>query len=260
MPFPELIRQRVKERAAFTCCWCRNPMNKVEVHHIVPSAQGGPDTEENAAPLCGSCHDLFGQNPALPKEIIGRRDYWYERCSRGPEFLWPVAFDVPLLLFADELPVVESFGPDKGIRLTDRPQSDAARPPSLYLSIYYRTSRYFGNGAPGSEKWLYLQADMRPALNLRIHVKAANRRDTAETLGFLAGTNSGWVLNGFTMGRLDRSSDDVMELWRENDEARLMISTFAPTNAGISIHARLSSVAAQAFAEYLRSVGFDRWR
>lgn len=259
MPFPESIRQRVKERAAFTCCWCRNPLNKVDVHHIIPSAEDGPDTEENAAPLCGSCHDLYGPNPLLRKEIISRRNNWYERCANGPEYLWPIAFDVPLLEHATEMPVVENIGVHKGLRLTDRSVADPQRPPALYLTTYFRTSRYYRNGEPGHEKWLSIQADMRPAMNLRIHVRAVNRRDTQETLAFLAGANSGWVLHSYTMGRLDRSPEDVLELWRESDEKRLLISTFSPTGAGVSVHARLSTVTAQALADYLHSVGFDQW-
>ncbi len=259
MPFPEPIRQRVKERAAFTCCWCRNPMNKVEVHHIIPAAEGGPDTEDNAAPLCGTCHDLFGQNPGLRKEMISRRNDWYERCARGPEFLWPIAFDVPLLEHVTAIPVVESIGPYSGIRLTDRSVTDPNRPPSLYLSIYFRTSRLFGDRAPGTEKWLYLQGDMRPALNVRIHVRALNRRDTEEIMKYLRGENAGWTLRGYSVGRPDRSSDDVFELWRENDDNRLMISTFSPTNAGISVHARVSSVAVRALFDYLQMVGFANW-
>ena len=73
----------VKQKADFTCCWCKDRRNKVEIHHIVPQSQRGPDTEENAAPLCGSCHVLYGNNPDLRKEIRDRRDYWYERCATG---------------------------------------------------------------------------------------------------------------------------------------------------------------------------------
>lgn len=49
----------------------------MDVHHIIPESDEGPDTEDNAAPLCGSCHDLYGNNPDLQKEIRSRRDHWY---------------------------------------------------------------------------------------------------------------------------------------------------------------------------------------
>lgn len=80
MAFSESAKLNVKRKAHFTCCWCRDRRNKVEVHHIIPQAQGGSDDEGNAAPLCGSCHDLYGGNPDLGKEIRQRRDQWYEIC------------------------------------------------------------------------------------------------------------------------------------------------------------------------------------
>lgn len=86
MPFSEDIKLEVKKKANFTCCWCQNIHNKVEIHHIIPQAKNGPDTEENAAPLCGNCHTLYGDNLALRKEIRQRRDHWYERCSKMVNF------------------------------------------------------------------------------------------------------------------------------------------------------------------------------
>src|SRR5258708_27160870 len=97
MCFPEAIRLKVQKHANFTCCWCNNRQNKVEVHHIIPRAEQGPDTEENAAPLCGSCHTLYGGNPELRKEIKLRRDHWYEICQKQLEFAWSPSLQIPLL-------------------------------------------------------------------------------------------------------------------------------------------------------------------
>ena len=80
MPFSDALKLKVKERANFTCCWCNNRVNKVQIHHIIPQEDGGPDIEDNAAPLCGTCHDLYGGNPNLRKEIRQRRDAWYRKC------------------------------------------------------------------------------------------------------------------------------------------------------------------------------------
>lgn len=82
MAFSEAAKLNVKENADFTCCWCRDLRNKVEIHHIIPQADGGSDDEDNAAPLCGSCHNLLGGNPDLRKEIRQRRNQWYELCSK----------------------------------------------------------------------------------------------------------------------------------------------------------------------------------
>lgn len=66
------------------CCVCRAV--GIEVHHIVPLADGGPDELENAAPLCPSCHETYGANPQKRKFIRESRDLWYEICERrsGP--------------------------------------------------------------------------------------------------------------------------------------------------------------------------------
>ena len=76
MAFSEKIKERVKRKAFFRCVICQEEF--VEVHHIVPQEEGGADTEENAAPLCARCHDLYGGNPNKRKQIRQMRDYWYE--------------------------------------------------------------------------------------------------------------------------------------------------------------------------------------
>ena len=54
----------------------------LEVHHIVPEAEGGPDSEDNAAPLCPTCHRTLGGNPELRSRIREMRDSWYKTCER----------------------------------------------------------------------------------------------------------------------------------------------------------------------------------
>ena len=80
MAFSEKVKLQAKQRANFCCVICHQPF--VDVHHIVPQSDGGPDTIENAAPLCGSCHDLFGGNPDKRKQIREMRDFWYEVCEK----------------------------------------------------------------------------------------------------------------------------------------------------------------------------------
>jgi hypothetical protein len=38
------------------CCLCRK-RHRVQVHHIVPEAEGGTDDVDNGIPLCPNCHD-----------------------------------------------------------------------------------------------------------------------------------------------------------------------------------------------------------
>jgi hypothetical protein len=53
----------------------------VEVHHIAPQEDEGSDEEDNAAPLCASCHEIYGANPTKRKFIREARDWWYETCA-----------------------------------------------------------------------------------------------------------------------------------------------------------------------------------
>lgn len=76
MAFSEKLKELVKQKSFFRCVICHQPF--VEVHHIVPKAEGGEDTEDNAAPLCASCHDLYGANPTKRKQIKQMRDHWYK--------------------------------------------------------------------------------------------------------------------------------------------------------------------------------------
>jgi len=80
MAFSEKLKKKVKEKAGFKCCRCQSI--GVDVHHIVPEVEGGPDIEENAAPLCPNCHDYYGDNPKKRKEIRQMRDWWYKQVER----------------------------------------------------------------------------------------------------------------------------------------------------------------------------------
>jgi len=80
MAFNEQQKLVVKQRANFRCCLCPNLY--VEVHHIIPEAEGGPNSEDNAAPLCPYCHETFGSNPTKRNYIKQARDSWYEICEK----------------------------------------------------------------------------------------------------------------------------------------------------------------------------------
>ncbi|MGD0105543.1 MAG: HNH endonuclease signature motif containing protein [Rhodopila sp.] len=67
MAFPERLKLAVKKRADFRCCLCHTLY--VEIHHITPQQEGGPDDEDNAAPLCPTCHETYGANPEKRKFI-----------------------------------------------------------------------------------------------------------------------------------------------------------------------------------------------
>lgn len=258
MAFSEAIKGAVKRKANHTCCWCQVRQNKVDVHHIIPQAQGGSDDEDNAAPLCGSCHDLYGNNPDLRKEIRSRRDQWYEICSKilNPLFGWPIGLDVPLLEFATRTDPTRSIN-TPGIQLTDKEPTDLNNPPLLYLSIVFKESRYFGDPVPSeNEKWLYCEANMRFAFNLRIQVQAWNNRDVGALMECLRGDRSAYNLQGPRPS--NDHAGDYFYIGQEDNEYRLIMSTFTATNASISVHARLSQEVAGMLADYLVEGGFSR--
>mgnify|MGYP000091049970 CR=1 FL=1 len=80
MAFSEKTKRTIRERSAFRCCICHKPF--VEIHHIIPQSEGGSDEIKNAAPLCSSCHDLYGGNPEKRKTIQQMRDNWFKIIER----------------------------------------------------------------------------------------------------------------------------------------------------------------------------------
>ena len=80
MSFSENVKLEAKKRSAFRCCVCHKPF--VEIHHIIPQSESGPDTLDNAATLCSSCHDLYGGNPDKRKIIKQMRDHWWDLMSK----------------------------------------------------------------------------------------------------------------------------------------------------------------------------------
>ena len=81
MPFPEAVKRQAKEKAHYQCVLCRTPWF-LDVHHVMPEAEGGPDSLENAAPLCPNCHTWFGHDPAKRTQVRTIRDWWWDRCAQ----------------------------------------------------------------------------------------------------------------------------------------------------------------------------------
>ncbi len=92
MAFSEKIINQVKEIADFMCCRCKHI--SFEVHHIIPLKDDGPDTLNNAAPLCPNCHADFGDNSLKRKEITQMRDLWYKRVKEKYNQQPPINYGV----------------------------------------------------------------------------------------------------------------------------------------------------------------------
>lgn len=66
--------EKVRKAAEFKCCVCRS-RPCFHTHHLDP--EGGNDFD-NAAPLCVTCHDLYGKDPLKQKFIRQARNDLYK--------------------------------------------------------------------------------------------------------------------------------------------------------------------------------------
>lgn len=57
-PTPEKLRHRlIFDRAGQECEWCEKQYDHLQVHHIEPRREGGPNKPENLIVLCPNCHE-----------------------------------------------------------------------------------------------------------------------------------------------------------------------------------------------------------
>jgi len=93
MPFSDSIKEEALVKSRRCCCLCNDFAGVyVNVHHIVPEGEGGPNTLENAIVLCLKCHGEVGHyNNAHPignkyskDELKKQRDIWWKWCEDNP--------------------------------------------------------------------------------------------------------------------------------------------------------------------------------
>jgi hypothetical protein len=97
------------------CCICHRYCGaKIETDHIVPKADGGDNSIDNALPVCFDCHaEAHAFNPSHPKgrpftpnELRGHKEQWLRICQERPEIFLDATRDVdvgPLQGLLDEL-------------------------------------------------------------------------------------------------------------------------------------------------------------
>ena len=92
MAFPAKVSKEVLKACGRCCSIChRFCGKKIEIHHIIQKSDGGPDTFENAIPLCYNCHaDMGKTDPHHPKgrnytesELKYLRDLTYDLVKSG---------------------------------------------------------------------------------------------------------------------------------------------------------------------------------
>ncbi len=93
MSFSNTVKKQLMIDSARRCCVCNRYKGVgVEIHHIVPKANGGPDTYENGIALCFDCHCAAGHyNSNHPRgikysteELKGHKDRWLEAVRENP--------------------------------------------------------------------------------------------------------------------------------------------------------------------------------
>ena len=79
--------------SARRCCVCKRYKGVgVEIHHIIPKANGGEDTYDNGIVLCFDCHCAAGHYNSdhprgtkySPQELIGHKERWFEHVKTNP--------------------------------------------------------------------------------------------------------------------------------------------------------------------------------
>jgi|ERR1051325_4942390 hypothetical protein len=97
------------------CCVCHRFCGvKIETDHIIPSAEGGPDSIDNAIPVCFECHaEIHSYNDKHPRgrkfrpeELQKHKEQWLEICRSKPEIFINASRDAnvgPLQALIDEL-------------------------------------------------------------------------------------------------------------------------------------------------------------
>ena len=92
MSFSQSIKDEILVQCGRHCCICHKFCgNKIELHHIKPKAEGGPDTIDNCIPLCFECHaDQTSYDHRHPKgtkysqkELILHKENWIKKFSNG---------------------------------------------------------------------------------------------------------------------------------------------------------------------------------
>lgn len=115
MAFPEKEATEVLAQCHRRCCICHRFCGfKMELDHIVPKAEGGLETLDNAIPVCFECHaEIHAYNDKHPRgrkyrpdELRKHKEQWLEICRTSASVLAsvPPRTDVgPIQALIDEL-------------------------------------------------------------------------------------------------------------------------------------------------------------
>lgn len=111
MPFSETVKTELLVKSRRSCCIChRFKGTNLEVHHIVPEAQGGSNVASNGIPVCFDCHaDVEHYNSKHPKgskysvtELKKHRENWFDKvAATGVDAATPMHADIDRRIAAE---------------------------------------------------------------------------------------------------------------------------------------------------------------
>jgi len=97
------------------CCICHRFCGvKIEIDHIIPSSENGPDTIDNAIAVCFECHaEIHSYNDKHPRgrkfrpdELRAHKENWINICEKRPEIILTASRETdvgPVQSLIDEL-------------------------------------------------------------------------------------------------------------------------------------------------------------
>jgi len=94
--FPPKDVERLLVDCKRRCCICNRFCGvKIEIDHIIPSSENGPDTIDNAIAVCFECHaEIHSYNDKHPRgrkfrpyELTAHKANWIKICKDKPEII-----------------------------------------------------------------------------------------------------------------------------------------------------------------------------
>jgi hypothetical protein len=255
-PVPSDILNDLLFQSGRRCCICYgldHDLNVKTYGKIVRLNRNSADNRpDNLAYLCLEHHNVYETGtPLVMGDVKKFRASLYAEIDRmRRKGSWPTGFEVPYLNSARE---AEAEPNVLVIHLADSDLNNGSRASLLHMTFQYHSNP---DNTHHSEKWLHIEVIMRPAMMLRIQVRAWTDHETLELVRFLREGGRGCELHSSKPQNGDLHTGDYLYLWQESGEYRMSISTVTAAHAGIAIHARFSDQVARALADYLDKVGF----
>ena len=82
---PKDVRNKVLVDAMHRCCLCPAHEDIIDLHHIVPISEDGPNTEENLMAVCPTCHAKIHRlrKRYSVEQLRMYKERWGKLCALG---------------------------------------------------------------------------------------------------------------------------------------------------------------------------------